>query len=73
MINDYFKVGDEVTVPGLKDLVTINFVGPVTVLGKGKHGGKYGFVQNDHDNLIYCLTPKKNKVCMNISILLRNK
>lgn len=66
MISDFFKVGDKVEVPGLIDKVTITFVGPVTVLGKGIRGGRYGFVQNDHNNLVYCLTPKKNKVLMDI-------
>ena len=63
-VSDFFSVGDKVKVSGVRTPVTITFVGPITVLGIGARGGKYGFVQNVHDNLIYCLTPKKQKIVM---------
>jgi hypothetical protein len=66
MISDFFKVGEKVNVPGVKTPITITFVSDVTVYGEGKKGGRYGFVQNIYDNLVYCLTPKREKIIMDI-------
>jgi hypothetical protein len=62
MINEFFKVGDEVQVPGVKTPVTITYAGKVVVHGIGPKGRKFGFVQNDHDHKIYCRYSGKTEI-----------